>query len=190
MIYAEPENARGRSSHGLLAYVLHDHGSSDTAARVSLLRTVNLLSPTIEAATDEMRATAVMALMGRRRGQRPDRMAFHFILSWHPEDRPTPEHMAETALDALVALGLAEHQAIIVGHGDTNAPHVHVIANAIHPDTGKAAKLGWRYRTMSRWAGGYEESNNCIRCPQRISSGQLRTLHIVETRSRVWPEAP
>lgn len=118
-------------------------------------------------AAEEMQAVADTATRSRRRGQRPDRLAFHFVLSWHPDDRPTPAHMAGTAREALATLGLAGHQALIVGHDDNGKPHVHVMANVLHPITGKAAKLGWRYRTMSRWAADYERRHGIIRCGKR-----------------------
>lgn len=167
MIYAEPERARGRSFHGLLAYILHDAGHAGTSGRVLFALPVNLVLGVPQAA-DEMRDTAARALRSRKRGQRPDRLAFHFVLSWHPEDRPTPEHMQETALEALAMLGLAAHQAVIAGHDDTEKLHVHVAVNVIDPATGKAAKLQWRYRTMSRWAKAYEERQGMIRCPRRL----------------------
>lgn len=168
MIFAEPDNARGRSFHGLLAYILHDLQHARTSERVIFTAMFNLLAGTFDLAADEVRDMMRRALAERRRGQRPDRLAFHFILSWHPEDRPTAAHMTETARSALAALGLGEHQAVIAGHEDTDKPHVHVAVNIIHPETGKAAKLGWRHRTMSRWAAAYELEQGSIRCPRRF----------------------
>lgn len=168
MIYAEPERARGRSFHGLLAYILHDLDQATTSERVAVLALHNLAARTLSLAADELRETSQRALAARTVGQRPDRMAFHFILSWHRDDHPTPAHMVETARSALAALGLAEHQAVIAGHHDTDEPHVHVAVNVIHPETGRAAKLGWRYRTMSRWAAAYEQAQGVVRCPRRL----------------------
>ena len=167
MIYAEPDDARGRSFHGLLAYILHDLQHASTSERVMVTAMFNLLAGTLDLAADEVRDMMRRALAERRTGQRPDRLAFHFILSWHPEDHPTAAHMIETARSALAALGLGEHQAVIAGHDDTDKPHVHVAVNIIHPETGKAAKLGWRHRTMSRWAAAYERQQGVIRCPKR-----------------------
>lgn len=168
MIYTEPDAARGRSFHGLLAYMLHDAGHADTCLRVMFAQPVNQAAKTVWLAADEMQAVVRRAIAARRTGQRPDRLAFHFILSWHSDDRPTVEHMKATACDALAALGLGEHQAVIVGHDDTDELHVHVAVNVIHPETGKAAKLGWRYRTMSRWAARYEREQGVIRCVRRF----------------------
>lgn len=167
MIYAEPEDCRGRSFHGLLAYLLHDAGHAASGERVLFATPVNLASTDMRTAADELADHARRALVGRRRGQRPDRLAFHFVLSWHPDDGPEPGHMIETARSALSALGLAEHLAVIVGHVDTGKPHVHVVANVLHPVTGRAAKLGWRYRTMSRWAAAYEREQGVVRCARR-----------------------
>ena len=128
----------------------------------------NLLTKTLGLAADEVRDTIRRALAERRTGQRPDRLAFHFILSWHQDDHPTASHMIETARSALAALGLGEHQAVLAGHNDTDKPHVHVAVNIIHPETGKAAKLGWRHRTMSRWAAAYEREQGVVRCPKRF----------------------
>ena len=168
MIYAEPERARGRSFHGLLAYILHDLQHATTSERVMVTAMFNLLAETFDIAADEMRNMVRRTLAARRTGQRPDRLAFHFILSWHEDDHPTAAHMIETARSALAALGLGEHQAVIAGHDDTDKPHVHVAVNIIHPETGKAAKLGWRHRTMSRWAAAYEREQGVIRCPKRF----------------------
>lgn len=167
MIYAEPEDCRGRSFHGLLAYLLHDAGHAATGERVLFAMPVNLASTDMGMAADELADHARRALLGRRRGQRPDRLAFHFVLSWHPDDAPELRHMIETARSALCTLGLAEHLAVIVGHTDTQKPHVHVVANVLHPVTGRAAKLGWRYRTMSRWAATYEREQGVARCARQ-----------------------
>ncbi|MEQ1867382.1 MAG: relaxase/mobilization nuclease domain-containing protein [Micropepsaceae bacterium] len=168
MIYAEPERARGRSFHGLLAYILHDLQHASTSERVMFTAMLNLLAETFDIAADEMRDIVRRTLVARRTGQRPDNLAFHFILSWHQDDHPTAAHMIETARSALAALGLGEHQAVIAGHDDTDEPHVHVAVNIIHPETGIAAKLGWRHKAMSRWAAAYEREQGVIRCPKRF----------------------
>jgi hypothetical protein len=165
VIYAEPERSRGRSFHGLLAYIVHDVGKT-TAERVLFAEPINVALG-IGSTADEMQDATARSLRMRKRGQKPDRLAFHFVLSWHPDDRPTLAHMSATAREALSALGLSEHQALVVGHDDNGKPHVHVMANVLHPVTGKAAKLGWRYRTMSRWAADYEKRQGIIRCTRR-----------------------
>ena len=46
--------------------------------------------------------------------------------------------MRRAAMASLKALGLERHQALIVSHRD-GQPHVHVIANRVDPESGKAA---------------------------------------------------
>ena len=63
---------------------------------------------------------------------------------------------------SLEALGLEGHEALIVAHDDARHPHVHVVANRVDPETGKAAKLGNSKLRLSRWAEGYErEQGRC-----------------------------
>ena len=163
MIYAEPEAARRRTFPALLAYALRQ---SHAAGSLLFMDTPNLMPGGAHVLAEVAAATA-RALALAHRGRKPDGQAFHFILSWHRDDRPTEAHMIETARSALAALGLAEHQAVIAGHDDTEQRHAHVVANVLHPLTGKAAPLGWRWRTMSRWAAAYEQAQGVIRCHRR-----------------------
>jgi len=185
LIYTEPQQARRESFHGVLDYLLHYAGSRE---RVLFAVPVNLACMDISQAANELTDIGPRMLGHRRQGQRPDKLAFHFIISWHPGDTPTGQHMIETARSALAALGLAEHLAVAVGHLDTEKPHVHVVANVLHPETGRAAKLGWRYRTMSRWAATYEQQQGVIRCPKRrvpkVANENRRRLTRTEWESR------
>ena len=60
------------------------------------------------------------------------------------------------------------HEVLIVAHDDTRYPHVHVVANRVDPETGKAAKLGNSKLRLSRWAEGYEREQGRIRCERRV----------------------
>ena len=53
------------------------------------------------------------------------------------------------------ALGMERHQALIVSHRD-GQPHVHVIANRVDPESGKAAGLSRSKLKLSKWAERYE----------------------------------
>ena len=48
--------------------------------------------------------------------------------------------MSRAAAESLAALGLEEHQALIVFHRN-GQPHVHVIANRVTSESGKVAGL-------------------------------------------------
>ena len=81
--------------------------------------------------------------------------------------------------ESLKALGLERHQALIVSHRD-GQPHVHVIANRVDPESGKAAGLSRSKLKLSKWAEGYEREQGKIRCPERERNNRRR-----EARERV-----
>ena len=74
-------------------------------------------------------------------GRKLEKPVFAFSVSWHPEQKPDKAHMLATAQAAAAVLGLEGHQAIYVCHNDEPQPHVHVLVNRVHPETGKAATL-------------------------------------------------
>jgi hypothetical protein len=82
--------------------------------------------------------------------------------------------MKATAIDALKALGLQEHQALLVSHNDEPHPHVHLLVNTVNPLTGKTAGLQYSKETLSRWAEAYEREHGMIRCEQRVKNNARR----------------
>ncbi len=74
----------------------------------------------------------------------------------------------------LEALGLEGHEALIVAHDDPRHPHVHMIANRVDSEIGKAAKLGNRKPRLSRWAEGYQREQGRIRCEERVKNNARR----------------
>ena len=91
----------------------------------------------------------------------------HYSLSWAPDERPGQRAMRQAVDGSLKALGLENHQALVVAHGDRAHPHVHVIVNRVDPETGKAANMGRDRIKLSKWAEGYERKQGRIRCHQR-----------------------
>jgi hypothetical protein len=70
-----------------------------------------------------------------------EKPVFSFSLAWHPGQKPTMEHMLETAKDAVRTLGLSPYQALYLSHNDEPQPHVHVILNRVNVHTGVLAPL-------------------------------------------------
>jgi hypothetical protein len=77
-----------------------------------------------------------------------EKPVYQVILSWQsgneeegiPPDNPSRKEM-EQAVDRIrEELGLEEHYAWMVGHVDTDTPHVHVVIGRVHPRTGKTWK--------------------------------------------------
>lgn len=59
-----------------------------------------------------------------------------------PTDPASKDLMLSVADDTLRDLGLGGHQVVVVAHGDREHPHMHLMVNRVHPETGK---------TWDRW---------------------------------------
>jgi hypothetical protein len=63
---------------------------------------------------------------------------------------------------------------LMVAHNDEPHPHLHLIVNRVHPETGKAAALSKDHLTLSRWAEAYEKKQGKIRCEERVKNNEAR----------------
>ena len=105
-------------------------------------------------------------------GRKLEKPVCHYSLNWARDEKPDRPEMRRAAKESLKALGLEKHQALIVSHRD-GQPHVHVIANRVAPESGKASGLSRSKLRLSKWAEGYERRQGKIRCPQReINNGR------------------
>ncbi|MDE0359007.1 MAG: relaxase/mobilization nuclease domain-containing protein [Gammaproteobacteria bacterium] len=178
-------NGLGRSFAGVAAYCLHDAPEPDdrrprTSERVGWADTRNLATFRPERAARLMAATAKAApdlkrlAGGSPGGRKLAKPVLHYSLSWARDETPGKGEMSRAVDESLEALGLEGHEALIVAHEDTRHPHVHVIANRVDPETGKAAKLGNSKLRLSRWAEGYEREQGRIRCERRVENNERR----------------
>jgi hypothetical protein len=173
-----PRIQSGTSFEGAGLYYLHDkrlEGELErlTDERVAWTDTLNTLEAMPEAALREMQHTArnqqlLRHLSGNRTDGRPTELTVLTVsLAWHPEQKPTPDHMRETAASFLKHMRWDEHQVLMVAHDDTKHPHVHLIINRIHPETGMTIDDKW-YKTRSqKWALAYEREHGHIYCLKR-----------------------
>ena len=178
-------NGLGRSFAGVAAYCLHDapepdDRSPETSERVAWTDTRNLPTIRAERAARLMAATAKAApdlkrlAGGSPGGRKLAKPVLHYSLSWARDETPTRQEMSRAVDGSLEALGLESHEALIVAHDDTRHPHVHVVANRVDPETGKAAKLGNSKLRLSRWAEGYERDQGRIRVERRVKNNERR----------------
>ena len=98
----------------------------------------------------------------------------HYSLNWAQDEKPTRAEMRQAADASLARLGLAGHQAVLVAHGDTKHPHLHVIVNRVDPSNGRAADLWQSKATLSKWALQYEQQRGKIRCMGRVRNRNRR----------------
>ncbi len=178
-------NGLGRSFAGVAAYCLHDAPEPDdrrprTSERVGWADTRNLATFRPGRAARLMAATAKAApdlkrlAGGSQGGRKLAKPVLHYSLSWAQDEAPDKGEMSRAVDESLEALGLESHEALIVAHEDTQHPHVHVIANRVDPETGKAATLGNSKLRLSRWAEGYEREQGRIRCERRVENNERR----------------
>jgi hypothetical protein len=103
----------------------------------------NLSSQDVEMAALEMAALA----SDNTRCKDP---VFHMILAWREMEIPTPKQVDEAVRIALKEIDLQDCQAIWALHADTENLNVHVAANRIDPETGKAIQPAnnWTYTAL------------------------------------------
>ena len=123
----------GASFQGLGGYLAKEQ------ARVSFTDAYNLLSDGSDAMAVAREMDDIAA--GKDRCKKP---VYHLSLSWHPEDDPTHAEMRAAAARVLRRLELQEHQALVVGHNDTDHAHVHMMVNRVHYDPARRVWDGWK----------------------------------------------
>jgi hypothetical protein len=106
-------------------------------------------------------------------GRKLENPVKHFSLNWHPSETPTREQMIEGVEKFLVHMGWQDHQALIVRHDDKH-PHVHVMLNAVHPETGRSLDTSFEKRRAQEWALHYERQHGMIFCEERLKPKEER----------------
>lgn len=164
---------RGYSFAGSAKYYLRDKGSK-TNERVIWTYTHNL--PTQDAPkgfrymaftamnAERLKHQAGIPATGRKSSKRT---VYHFSLAWAPDQTPEKQTMIDAALTTLSLLRLSEHECVMVAHNDTAHPHVHLICNLVHPETGRMAVPCYDRLTLSAWAEEFERNEGKIRCEER-----------------------
>ncbi len=169
----------GKSFSGAADYLTHDP-KAETDERVAWTHTLNLANDHVPSAVNEMLWTARDAELlkqeaGIRAGGRAtENPVKHISLNWAPEDDPSREHMIETTQAFLRHMKWEEHQAILVAHDDKAYSHVHVLLNAVHPDTGLKLDESFEQRRAQAWALEYEREQGRIHCEQRLKDPEQR----------------
>ncbi len=186
---------RGKSFKGAGLYYLHDK-QARTNERVAFTHTVNLPTENADRALrlmaytamrqDELKAASGAAKTGRKLAY----SVYTYSLSWAPDEAPTQEEMLEAGHETLRVLGLDAHEVLMVAHRDEPHPHIHLIVNRVHPETGLAAPLSMDRLELSKWAEAYERRQGQIRCEQRVHNNAARRRgQFVKDRRSVDPGA-
>lgn len=129
--------------HALARYLVEGDTKPAHPDRVAWILAHNLATDDPQLAAGIMTATAHLS-------RRCKNAAYHTMIAWAPDEKPSPEIMQEIALKTLGLAGLAEHQALIMGHGDKPHAHLHMLINRVHPTTGRAWDTKHDYALFDR----------------------------------------
>lgn len=203
----------GSSFKGLMAYLMHDIGTTESAERVAFTHTHNLATEDPEQAWKVMVSTAksqdaLKAQAGvKNTGRRSHKSVMHYVLSWSPEEHGeyTREDMINAATASMTYLGVDkgerigkkvtakrtqrghEHQAIFVCHdeGPGKNPHVHVVLNRVHPEHGVMLSDSKDYDKLSAWALDYRKAQGKEDlCPERVKNAAKRAQGVLTSHPR------
>ncbi|RTL73325.1 MAG: hypothetical protein EKK41_00160 [Hyphomicrobiales bacterium] len=171
-------SSNGRSFRGAGAYYLHDKAEPDgpkptTSERVAWTATRNLAQEDPSQALDEMWHTAEDGMRlrreaGQRSGTRCEAPVKTISLAWAPHQSPTRAQMEATADHYLRYMGWHEHQALYVAHNDTAHPHLHIILNKVHPETGLTLNDWKDWERSQRWGLLIEREQGAVLCLARV----------------------
>ncbi|MDE4063243.1 relaxase/mobilization nuclease domain-containing protein [Phaeobacter gallaeciensis] len=133
---------KGKGFKGLLQYLHFGRKGEDNPHRVVWSEARNMPSTDPKVVAGIMRATSELS----RGVKKP---VYHLPISWPPEEQPPKEVQMQVADTLIADLGLSEHQYLIVAHDDGDCPHIHLVVNTVHPETGRVWNP-WRdvYRIM------------------------------------------
>jgi relaxase-like protein len=193
-----PRIKTGTSFKGAGLYYLHDKrlaGENErlTKERVAWTHAVNTLEEEPGAVLAEMRQTAfnqpvLKQLAGKRLDGRPtEKTVMTVSLAWSPEEKPSRDDMIAAGLSFLQHMGWQEHQALFVAHRDTQHPHVHLVVNRVHPETGMTLDDAWSKTRAQRWALAYEREHGRVFCRAREARyGRGQAIETENMNYREW----
>ncbi|MCU0633471.1 MAG: relaxase/mobilization nuclease domain-containing protein [Gemmatimonadaceae bacterium] len=122
-------SSSGTGFKALATYLVHGRTGLE-AGRVAWTSARNLPTAEPALAATLMRATAAQNV-------RVEKPVYHLALAFDPRDpvdRATMERVADRVLGRL---GLDGHQVLIAAHQDRAHPHLHILVNRVHPETGR-----------------------------------------------------
>jgi hypothetical protein len=134
--------------------------------RVAWVFTQNLPTDDPHLAATYMEATAHLSPRTRK-------AAYHLMIAWHEREQASAELMQTVACETLNRAGLSEHQALIMGHGDKPHPHLHILLNRVHPETGRAWKTTHDFLRFDRIMRDLAENYGCEYVPGHMFNKDL-----------------
>ena len=175
-----PRTSRqGCSFTGAWKYYAHDKRTAQQQAQGQEVRTrerVGFIYTENLGGIEDDRAAIGLMIDTARQSRRCEKPVYAFSLGWHPEETPSREDMLKAGREALKVLGMQDYQALMISHTDTAHPHLHIIVNRIHPETGKAINLYKDQEKLQAWALEYERRQGKVYCPARVFNALARQV--------------
>lgn len=144
--------------HALATYLIHGKERPTHPDRCAWVLAQNLPTDDPMLAADYMAATAELS-------RRCANACAHISINWRADEAPSPEIMQDIARRTLTMAGLAEHQALVMGHGDKPHRHLHMMINRVHPVTGRAWSESYSKRRFDRIMKQLAEDYGFIHVP-------------------------
>lgn len=160
-----------------------------TSNRVAWVSTRNLMTDDSLIARNIMIATALSAERLKREagvkttGRKTAKPVQELTLAWHPGETPTREEMEAAANEVIKLLGIEDHQIAIYCHRDRPHPHIHLLINRVHPQTGKTATFSNAHRKLDRWANQYEMRRGNI-----VTKKRAAKFRRMAKAKEIWPD--
>ena len=109
--------------------------------RVAFTSSRSLLADDPQAIVAEFNLLVDLRAQQKDAGQPRSSYVEHWVLSWLPGEEPTDLQL-EKSIDVFASqMGFAEYQLLCVAHRDTEAFHLHIAANRIHPESLKLVSI-------------------------------------------------
>lgn len=171
---------RGYSFKGLAAYLLHDPGTY-SRTRMAWTATRNIPTKDPDKAVKCMAWTAKKAAWLKQRAKvaasgrkSSNRVVWHVVFTWHPNERPNRRTMEAAVDGALRYFGLEDHECLMVGHNDKAHHHVHLALNLVHPKHGRVADIYNYKRRLQDYAYQFDPEASKAFAPQRVENVRKR----------------
>jgi len=120
-----PMNSAKKSSFaGLVNYITNSQGKNERVGEITI---TNCQSDDLRWAVGEVLSTQKQNT--RAEGDR----TYHLLISFAPGERPSSDVLKDIENKLCACIGYGEHQRISAVHEDTDALHIHIAINKIHP---------------------------------------------------------
>lgn len=80
-----------------------------------------------------------MGYQGKRDIRKP---VYHWVLSYHPDDKVSEEQMIEDAKDFLKRIGFDDTQYVMTAHYDKDHHHLHIVTNVVNNQGQRISTMG------------------------------------------------